>query len=82
MFVACDQSPEVLQPADGALNLPSTTVATQFATVLGGCLLAVLAMRTDQIDAAMFSRIGNTERNVLDGWHSPEPKRSGLAMVC
>ena len=35
MFPAADESAEVMQPSEGALDLPAATVKTQFATVLG-----------------------------------------------
>lgn len=41
-----------MQPTDGAFNSPAATVATEFATVLGGRLLPIFAMRGDKIDPA------------------------------
>ena len=52
VFVTRDEPPEVLQPADRPFNAPAAAVATEFATVLRRRLLAVLAMRTNQINTA------------------------------
>ena len=53
VFVACDESPEVLQPTDRAFDLPATTIAGKLAPVLKGRARAIVAMRADQFDAAL-----------------------------
>lgn len=52
VFVASDEPTEVLEPADGALDLPSSAIAAELSAVLRRRLFAVLPMRGDQFDAA------------------------------
>lgn len=53
-FVSGDQPPEVLQPADRSLDFPATSVSPQTATVLGGRLDSVAAVRAHEFNAAPF----------------------------
>src|SRR5215212_2929826 len=48
-------SSEVLQPSKQALNLPASCITAQWASILGGRLLAVGFVRSDQLDA-VFSQ--------------------------
>ena len=57
VLVAGGESSEVSEPGDGAFNLPSFSVSSEWATVLGFGLLAVLAMGTDQFDAALLQPV-------------------------
>lgn len=50
VLIASDQATEVLQPANRAFNLPSPKITSEASSVLGGRLLSVLSMRTDQLD--------------------------------
>jgi hypothetical protein len=52
-LVAHWQSPEVAQPSKQTLNFPATSVATQFATVLGLCFASVSAMWGNQLNALL-----------------------------
>ena len=53
LFLPADnQSSEVLKPRKSTLNLPSTPVTPQFATILIFLLLVVFTIRTDQLNAA------------------------------
>jgi len=49
--IANDQSPIVAKPREGALDFPTTTVATQGTTVLRPRFAAIPAMRRDQFNA-------------------------------
>lgn len=51
MFVARDQSPEVLQPADRSLDFPASSISTKAAAVLGPRFFAIASVRADQLDA-------------------------------
>lgn len=53
-FVAHDQAAEVSQPGKGALDFPATPVTPQRPSILRGCLATILAMWTDQLDAALL----------------------------
>jgi hypothetical protein len=50
--MAHDESAEVAEPSEGALDGPSSLIAAQGSTILGGRLAPVLAMRGNQLDAA------------------------------
>lgn len=52
VFVSSDKPSEVLEPANGALDLPAAAVAAEFSAVLRGRLFAVLPMRRDQLHPA------------------------------
>src|SRR6266446_796854 len=52
VFIARDKPTEVLEPADRTLDLPAASESPELATVLGRRLLAVLAVRTNEFDAA------------------------------
>src|SRR5262249_3355534 len=47
-----DEPAEVLQPADGAFDLPAASITAELSAVLRGGLFAVLPMRRNQFDAA------------------------------
>ena len=51
IFVPSNETSEVLEPAEAPLHLPSTSVTSEFSTVLLGRLDSVAAMRTNQVDA-------------------------------
>jgi len=53
---AHDQSPEIAKPGKGAFDLPAASVTSQLAPVLGGRLLAVLAMWHHQLNRAPAAR--------------------------
>ena len=46
-----DQPSEVAPPCQGAFDLPSSLVAAQGASILGGRFLPVFSMRTDQLNS-------------------------------
>src|SRR5690606_33818177 len=50
VFVSRDQAAEVVQPADGPLDLPTTAEPAKAAAILCRRLGAVVAMRTNQFD--------------------------------
>ena len=54
---AGDEAAEVVQPGEEPLDLPASPVAAQRATVLGG-LLAVAAMRRNQLDVVALFQFG------------------------
>ena len=56
VFIAGDQSAEVLEPGVHSLDLPSSLVAPQRAAILG--LSALLAIGRDEDDAARFVEHG------------------------
>src|SRR5688500_7371891 len=51
-LVASYDAAEVLEPGDRPFDFPAALIAPELATVLGGQLTPVLAVRTNQIDAA------------------------------
>src|SRR5882724_1567781 len=51
MIIANQQSPEVAQPGEGALDLPPVAVAAQSAAIVEGGFAATAAMRTDEQDS-------------------------------
>ena len=48
ILISRNQASEVLQPADGTLDFPSSSVATKFSAILGGWLPAAFTMWTDE----------------------------------
>jgi hypothetical protein len=54
IFVANNQSPEVLKPSEEALDIPSPLQPTQRTTILSDSLLSVGAMRSNQLDCMRF----------------------------
>lgn len=52
VFVTSDEPTEVLEPANGALDLPAAAVAAELSAVLRGRLLAVLPVRGHQFHSA------------------------------
>ena len=52
IFIARDEPAEVLEPADRAFDSPAAAIAPELAPVLSGRPLAILAVRTDEFDAA------------------------------
>jgi len=73
IFVARDEPAEVLEPADRAFDLPAVAVASELATVLSRRLLAILAMRTDEFNAA--TRQARSQVIVVGGQVVEEPAR-------
>ena len=57
MFPANHNSPEVLQPGNGAFDNPAAAVATQFSSVLPFGFLATLSVWTDQINTAISKAV-------------------------
>ena len=49
IFPAHDDAAKIMEPSEKALNLPTAAIAAQGATVLGGWLAAVPAVRRDQM---------------------------------
>jgi hypothetical protein len=56
IFPAADESAEVVEPSEQALDFPSAAVATQFATVLGMFPAAIELVRCDESDAMLFPK--------------------------
>src|SRR5882672_10976746 len=54
IFPATDQSPEIMEPGEEALDFPAPTVATQFAAVLGALATAVVLVGRDEPDAMVL----------------------------
>ena len=52
VFVTDEQTPEVAEPGEGALDLPAFAVATQRAAILGGRSPASLPVRANQLDVS------------------------------
>src|SRR5437773_1347299 len=52
VFVTRDEAAEVLEPSDGALDLPAPAIAAELPAVLSGRLDAVLSVRTHEFNAA------------------------------
>jgi len=57
VVVAHDQTPKISQPGKGAFDFPTTAVSTQHTAILGRGLASVLAVRTDQLDAASMQSL-------------------------
>ncbi len=53
VFVAHDQTPEVLKPGEEPLYLPPPLVAPELASILSLFLLAVPSVRSDHLDALL-----------------------------
>ena len=51
MFPAADQSAEVVEPSEEALDFPAAAVTAQFAAILCALSLAIVLMRRDEPDA-------------------------------
>src|SRR5690348_13349128 len=51
-MVANDQATKVAEPCEGAFRLPATPIATQGPTVVGTRLVAIPALRCDQLDSS------------------------------
>lgn len=54
IFPAADQSAEVMQPSEEALDFPAATVTTQFATVLGGLPAAVVLVGCNESNVMLL----------------------------
>jgi hypothetical protein len=77
--VAHDQSPEIAEPADRALDDPTSPVAPQLAPILGGRTNPPLSMGTDQLETATpqaFSQRITVVRLVCDDPHQLLPRTS------
>ena len=55
IFPAADESAEIVEPGEEALDFPAPTVAAQFATVLGALAAAVVLVGRDEADAVFLS---------------------------
>ncbi len=78
--VAHNQSPEIAEPADGALIDPTSPVSPQLAPILCGRTNPPLSMGTNQLDAATpqaFSQRIAVVRLVSDYPHRLMPRTSG-----
>lgn len=69
IFPAHYDAAKVMEPGEKALNLPTAAIAAQSATVLGGWLAAVPAMRRDQMHAQGVPQAGGPTGN---GFPFPE----------
>jgi hypothetical protein len=86
--VAHDQSPEISQPGEGAFDFPPPTVTPQCPSILRRGFAPVLAVRTDQLDAAhpeltaqriaVVAQIGDQSLRLAFG---PSPSRSRHAYL-
>jgi|SRR5258707_11265408 hypothetical protein len=54
MFPAADQSAEVVEPSEEALNFPAAAVTAQFTAVLGAFPAAIVLVRRDEPDAVFL----------------------------
>jgi hypothetical protein len=57
VFVANNQSPEVLKPGKQALNLPSAPVTPQFPAVLGSRFFPSYSVRCDHLNTALIEKL-------------------------
>ena len=75
MFVSHKESSLVVQPADGAFDLPARFVATQFPAVLAGGLLSVSPVWRDLVDVPICQAVAQpvgVGRFVVDqSWSQP-----------
>ena len=53
-FVPSDKSSEVLEPADGSLDLPASLIPAQRSTILGRRFLAIAFVGSDQLGTTFF----------------------------
>jgi hypothetical protein len=56
MFPAADESAEVVEPSEEALDFPAAAVTAQFTTVLGVLPTAIILVGRDQKDTVLFSQ--------------------------
>jgi len=78
--IAHDQSPEIAEPADGALTDPTSPLSPQLAPILCGRTNPPLSMGTNQLDAVTpqtFSQRITVVRLVSDCPHRLLPQTSG-----
>ena len=54
IFPAADESAEVVEPSEEALDFPAAAVATEFAAVLGVLLAAVVFVGRDEPDVVFL----------------------------
>src|ERR1035437_10957803 len=54
IFPAADQSAEIVEPGEEALDFPALAIATQFAPVLGSLATAVVLVGRDEPDAVFL----------------------------
>ena len=57
IFVANDEATKVLQPTEGALNLPALSIAAQFAPVLNRRAAPIAAMGTDEVNSSLLESL-------------------------
>lgn len=57
-LIPCYKSSEVLKPADGTFDLPSSSVASELATILSSRSCAVALVRSNEVDSA-FEKTGS-----------------------
>src|SRR5262245_27579283 len=57
VFIASNQSPKVLQPADGTFDPPATAVAAKSAPILRARLHAIGTMRADQVNSTLSQTV-------------------------
>ncbi len=73
VFPSCDESAEVVHPGEEPLDLPSSLIAAQFASILGGAF-ATASVRGDQFDAIFGGELF-IERVRVVGFVAYEPGR-------
>lgn len=56
-FIPSDDSAEVLEPANGSFNLPTSAVAAELSSVLRRRTTPSSSVRTNQFDAALFQAV-------------------------
>jgi hypothetical protein len=56
IFPAADESAEVVEPSEEALDFPAAAVTTQFAAVLGALSTAVVLVGRDESDAVLLQQ--------------------------
>src|SRR5271156_3308149 len=66
MFPAADESAEIMEPSEEALDFPAPTVATQFPAVLGALATAIVLVGRDEPDA-MFLQQALVQRIAVVG---------------
>src|SRR5262245_5208840 len=57
VFIASNQSPKVLQPADGTFDPPAAAVAAKSAPILRARLHAIGTMRADQVNSTLSQTV-------------------------
>src|SRR4051812_31307124 len=73
VFVTSNEPAEVLEPSNGSLDLPASSVAAELSPVLRRRLFAVLAVRTHEFNAAFFQSC--SQRVAVGGQVVDQPAR-------